>query len=685
MVKLFKGTHADRQIALLLFAGVFGLYLRTLAPDLLFGDSGEFQVAAWTLGLAHPTGYPLYLLLGSLWQHLLALFSFSPAYALNCMSAFFGALTVSLLYLTLIDWLQSAISVRRLVALLGALLLAVNPTFWSQSLIAEVYTLHAFFLILILHTAYQLMQLRRVQVEANSTAPEEESLSVSTPPPVRTALPLLLAFLVALSLTHHAMTLLLLPSLLIAIWWSWPYWQMDKRNWLLLLPALLGPLLLYLYIPLRSGPGPSPWYHQPLGSEPLTLFQNHWSAFLAFITGQSISVGFRNLAGAWAQLPQAWLLWRLHFFLPGLVMMVLGIYSLIRARNWSLLALTVPFFLLQQGFVLFYNIGDILVYYIPLYLIGAIWATFTVDVIGGALANIERLSTEEGIAADERAKAEPPGDWQQRSRAKEKRPPALALSMVLVLALFWLPFQLGRDYFPQLDQSTVNGARTLWDAIVDAAPPADAILISNDRNEIVPLFYYQAVEGKLTGITGLFPLIEPGARFRDIGATVTTALTAADTRPLYLIKPMPGLELLFDLQEVTPPLVAVQARASTEPTVRVAQRYGPLTLLGYDWEEAENGAVIVLYWQVKEALAHDYTTTVQLLDGNGEKVAQEDAPPGGRYYPTSRWQPGELLVERHLLATDKITPAAMLLVGMYESKTQLLMAPPLEIAVRDLP
>ncbi len=685
MVKFFKGTHADRQIALLLFAGVFGLYLRTLAPGLLFGDSGEFQVAAWTLGLAHPTGYPLYLLLGSLWQHLLALFGVSPAFALNCVSAFFGALTVSLLYLTLIDWLQSALGVRRLVALLGALLLAVNPTFWSQSLIAEVYTLHAFFLILILHTAYQLMQLRRVPVEADSALLDEESQPASAPIPALTALPLLLAFLVVLSLTHHAMTFLLLPSVLFALWWSRPYWRMTRRNWLLLIPALLGPLLLYLYIPLRSGPGPSPWYHQPLGSEPLTLFQNSWPAFLAFITGQSISVGFRDLSGALAQLPQVWLLWRLHFFLPGLVLVGFGIYILIRARNWSLLALTVPFFLLQQGFVLFYNIGDILVYYIPLYLIGAIWAAFTVDVIGGALANVERLSTEAGIAEDERAKSEPPGDWRQRSRAKEKRPPALALSTVLVLALFWLPFQLGRDYFPQLDQSNANGARTMWDAIVAAAPPADAILISNDRNEIVPLFYYQAVEGKLTGITGLFPLIEPGPRFQDIGVTITTALAAADAHPLYLIKPMPGLELLFDLQEVTPPLVAVQARASTAPTVRVEQRYGPLTLLGYDWEAVETGTLISLYWQVEEALAQDYTTTVQSLDSSGEKVAQDDAAPGGDYYPTSLWQPGELLVDRHLLAADERSAAVTLLVGMYESNTQVLMAPPLEIALRDLP
>lgn len=57
-------NRLDWQIALLLGATAFALYLRILAPDVLPGDSGEFHFAAWRLGLAHPTGYPLYLTLG---------------------------------------------------------------------------------------------------------------------------------------------------------------------------------------------------------------------------------------------------------------------------------------------------------------------------------------------------------------------------------------------------------------------------------------------------------------------------------------------------------------------------------------------------------------------------------------------------------------------------------------------
>ena len=90
----------------LMAGGVFGaalwLYLTTLAPSVvtLFDDSLEFQLVTYQLGIAHPTGYPLYTLLGKL-------FTFLPmgnvAYRVNLMSAVFGALTVALVYLLILQ------------------------------------------------------------------------------------------------------------------------------------------------------------------------------------------------------------------------------------------------------------------------------------------------------------------------------------------------------------------------------------------------------------------------------------------------------------------------------------------------------------------------------------------------------------------------------------------------------
>ena len=52
---------------LLTFALTLAAYLSTLAPDVTFTDSGELAAVAATLGVAHPTGYPLFTLLGHLW------------------------------------------------------------------------------------------------------------------------------------------------------------------------------------------------------------------------------------------------------------------------------------------------------------------------------------------------------------------------------------------------------------------------------------------------------------------------------------------------------------------------------------------------------------------------------------------------------------------------------------------
>ncbi|MCB9130601.1 MAG: DUF2723 domain-containing protein [Anaerolineales bacterium] len=85
-----------------LTAAVAGLlagavYVSGAAPGVLTGDSGEFQFAAWLAGLPHPTGYPLYMLLGWAWSHgLTALGIASPAAAMNLLSAVFGGLAVAL-------------------------------------------------------------------------------------------------------------------------------------------------------------------------------------------------------------------------------------------------------------------------------------------------------------------------------------------------------------------------------------------------------------------------------------------------------------------------------------------------------------------------------------------------------------------------------------------------------------
>lgn len=93
--RLEKIKPLDWSLAGIFFASL-GLYIRTLAPGVLPGDSAEFQVLAYQLGIAHCPGYPIYLLLAKLFT-LLPIWE--VAYGVNLFSAFMAALTVVGLYL----------------------------------------------------------------------------------------------------------------------------------------------------------------------------------------------------------------------------------------------------------------------------------------------------------------------------------------------------------------------------------------------------------------------------------------------------------------------------------------------------------------------------------------------------------------------------------------------------------
>jgi len=112
------------------------IYLITLAPTITSEDSGELIAAAYTCGVAHPPGYPLWTILGKLFTLIPAS---DPAWIVNYMSAFFASMTAGLIYIICV-----LLSAHRLPAAASALCLAFSKRFWSQSIIAEVYTINTF-------------------------------------------------------------------------------------------------------------------------------------------------------------------------------------------------------------------------------------------------------------------------------------------------------------------------------------------------------------------------------------------------------------------------------------------------------------------------------------------------------------------------------------------------------------
>jgi tetratricopeptide (TPR) repeat protein len=102
------------------------------------GDSGELVTAVAVLGIPHPSGYPLYVLLGKLWTLLVP--AGSIAFRMSLFSAFCGAAACGVLYR-----LARETGLGRAAAIFSSLLLAFSPTFWAEANVQRVYTLNALF------------------------------------------------------------------------------------------------------------------------------------------------------------------------------------------------------------------------------------------------------------------------------------------------------------------------------------------------------------------------------------------------------------------------------------------------------------------------------------------------------------------------------------------------------------
>ncbi|MEI7904542.1 MAG: DUF2723 domain-containing protein, partial [Candidatus Firestonebacteria bacterium] len=209
--------------AVLLFTAL-SVYIFTACPTIYPGDSGEIVTAAYFLGIPHPPGYPLYMLLGKL-------FTFLPAgtiaFRVNLLAAFFGGLGAFLLYLVLRATGKKYFTDNYLLAAAASLVFAFSLTYWQQCTQAKggIYTLNIFLLLVIF-----LLLLK------------EGSL-------------LLLAVITGLALANHNTT----APLALAVYLYMLYTAGKKKESgigqkVLLFPIAAGltAFLIYLYLPIRS-------------------------------------------------------------------------------------------------------------------------------------------------------------------------------------------------------------------------------------------------------------------------------------------------------------------------------------------------------------------------------------------------------------------------------------------------
>ena len=206
------------------------VYTKTIAPTVPFWDGGEFIAASYILGIPHPPGSPLYILIGRLFAILPDL-GMGIAWLVNFSSSLFSALTVTAVYLVVVkavtlnrdrDGLTGYESVIVCCsALTGALLLAFSDTFWFNAVEAEVYALSMLIMMVctwvILHW-----------IENHEQSGSERYL-------------FLVAYLAFLGIAVHMFTMLILPAAFLSVVYTDRVIRSNRK--LILLCAVMGLIL----------------------------------------------------------------------------------------------------------------------------------------------------------------------------------------------------------------------------------------------------------------------------------------------------------------------------------------------------------------------------------------------------------------------------------------------------------
>ncbi len=320
--------------AVILFTVSFCVYLKTLCPTIYWGDCGGLATDAYTLGIAHPTGYPVWVMLAHFWIHVIPFGS--VIWRLNVLSAFFGALAVASLY-----GFVRAIVLPRPIALAVGGLFAFSATFWQQCLFCETYSLTAFYTCTLLFLA----------ARWRTRGCHDADLR-------------LLSLCYGLAMTNHQLNTLFLPGFVSFILLTDPTLRTlrDKTvrgRWGKTIGVGLLPLLSYAYIPIRARMHPLMNWGDP----------ETWNSFLYHITG-------RQYAYAMFQLPRAYILSNLKLWAAGLGhelswaiigLAVLGLVLLWR-RDRALAGLLSWMTFADVGYTINYGIYNRYIYYIPSYI-----------------------------------------------------------------------------------------------------------------------------------------------------------------------------------------------------------------------------------------------------------------------------------------------------------------------------
>lgn len=432
-------------------AFVFIIYLITMAPSVIQIDSGELAAVQATLGIAHPTGYPLFTIIGYLFLKIPL--PFTTIYKANILASIWCSLGIFLFIKSVLlilsnqkevadkrkknkskkdlgignatnDCEENRITIYS--SICGGVVLAFSQTFWFQSTSIEVYSLQIFLFslnIFLILRAYYSTDVRIINW-------------------------LWVAFSLALGFANHMTTLLILPFITILFFQKEKIIVESFKKILLMLtvfiPVLVG---FYLYLPLRASGNPQINWGNPINLE----------SILHHVSGKQYQVWlFTSLEAAGKQFKYFLAEFPVEFGYIGLVIGIVGMitaYKISRIIFYTVLST----FIFAILYSINYDIVDIDSYFLLAYMMFAFFVAF--------------------------------GFYKTLHYIRQKWNLIIAIVLSFLISLF--PFTLN---FSEVNQSNVHTFEDYTHTILNSTEPNSIIFSYQWDYFISSSYYFQLVE-----------------------------------------------------------------------------------------------------------------------------------------------------------------------------------------------
>ena len=440
---------------------VFITYLFTLASTVVQIDAGELATVQATLGIAHPTGYPLFTLIGHLF---LLLPFFTKIYLTNLLASIWCSLAV-VLFIRNSEFIFSRIALRHntqntnsnnkkskseiasgnfqesvkiFASILGGLVLAYSKTFWAQSTSVEVYSLQIFLFNLIIFF------LLRAYYSPDGQKTHSFQVWILT------------SIALALGFSNHMTTLLILPGLAFLFYKKE---GISTKSLIVVLKMIVLFLLIltafYLYLPIRASMNPKLNWGNPV----------NWENFWRHFTGAQYQVWlFSSFVAAKKQF--VYFLQNLpsEFATIGLIIAFVGIFYLYKKER-NIFWFLIINFIFTVLYSINYDIHDIDSYFLLSYIMLGFFPVF------GFAGIFEYL-------------------YSKNSNSK------LIFSTALIIPLFILVMN-----FPKVDQSGNYTFEDYTKTILNGTGKNSIIFTYQWDYLVSPSYYFQYVENYRPDVT----------------------------------------------------------------------------------------------------------------------------------------------------------------------------------------